>query len=133
MQKLFIVLLFTLNWFTHAYHPIGFMLTLFCTHMVCERSFSTLKFIRRGLRIRMLQDNLEALMLMAMKKELLMNFAPMMRLTRLHIKANSPRYIYLLLYCDCAVLFLYFVEAIVICIMSMQCSFHVQLLYYLCT
>ena len=41
--------------------------------MACEQSFSTLKFIKNRLRTRLSQDNLEAFMLMATEKEVLMN------------------------------------------------------------
>ncbi len=71
------LLLQQLSMFTHAYHTIGlaykFLLTLSCTQVACERSFSILKFIQHRLRSRLSQDNLEALMLMATEKEILIN------------------------------------------------------------
>lgn len=64
------------NLLTDAYHVIGlgykFLLTLSVTQVACERSFSTLKFIKNRLRSTMSNDHLEAFMLMATEKEILM-------------------------------------------------------------
>lgn len=69
-------LLQQLKFFSHAYHKIQlaykFFLTLSCTQVACERSFSTLKFIKSRLRSRMREENLEAFMLMATEEEILM-------------------------------------------------------------
>ncbi|XP_030271602.1 uncharacterized protein LOC115580951 [Sparus aurata] len=59
-----------------AYHVIGlaykFLLTLSVTQVACERTFSTLKFVKNRLRTSMSQDRLEAFLLMSTEKELLM-------------------------------------------------------------
>lgn len=61
---------------TDAYHVIGlgykFLLTLSVTQVACERSFSTLKFIKNRLRSTISNDHLETFMLMATEKEILM-------------------------------------------------------------
>lgn len=66
-----------LNLFTHAYNNIWlaykFLLTLSGTQVACGQSFRSPKFIKNRLRTRLSQDNLEALMLMATEKEVLMN------------------------------------------------------------
>lgn len=69
-------LLQKLKCFSNAYHKIQLaykvLLILSCTQVACERSFSTLKFIKSRLRSRMQEENLEAFMLMATEKEILM-------------------------------------------------------------
>lgn len=64
------------NLLTDAYHVIGlaykFLLTLSVTQVACERTFSTLKFVKNRLRTSMSQDRLEAFLLMSTEKELLM-------------------------------------------------------------
>lgn len=64
------------NLLTDAYHIIGlaykFLLTLSVTQVACERSFSTLKWIKNRLRSTTAQDHLEAFMLMATEKDILM-------------------------------------------------------------
>ncbi|KAJ8375393.1 hypothetical protein SKAU_G00059730 [Synaphobranchus kaupii] len=63
------------NLFTDAYHVIGlaykFILTLSVTQVACERSFSTLKFIKNRLRSTLSQEHLEAFMLMSTEKDIL--------------------------------------------------------------
>ncbi|XP_060781697.1 uncharacterized protein LOC132889330 isoform X2 [Neoarius graeffei] len=63
------------NLLTDAYHIIGlaykFLLTLSVTQVACERSFSTLKFIKDRLRSTLSQQHLEALMLMATQQDVL--------------------------------------------------------------
>ena len=49
-----------------------FLLTLSCTQVCCERSYSILKFIKSRLRSTLSADNLEAYMLMCMEKRVLM-------------------------------------------------------------
>ena len=67
------------NLLTDAYHVIGlaykFLLTLSITQVACERSFSTLKFVKNRLRSSLSQDNLEAFMLMCTEKEILMSIS----------------------------------------------------------
>ena len=64
------------NLLTDAYHVIGlaykFLLTLPVTQVTCERSFSTLKFIKDRLRSTLSQEHLQAFMLMAVEKGMLM-------------------------------------------------------------
>ncbi|KAJ8346852.1 hypothetical protein SKAU_G00282530 [Synaphobranchus kaupii] len=64
------------NLLTDAYHILGlaykFLLTLSITQVACERSFSTLKFIKSMLRSSLSQQHLEAFMLMATEREVLM-------------------------------------------------------------
>lgn len=61
---------------TEAYRVIGlgykFLFTLSVTQVACERSFSTLKFIKHGLRSTLSYNLLEAFILMATEKEILM-------------------------------------------------------------
>src|SRR4029434_8211849 len=67
------------NLLTDAYHVIGlaykFLLTLPITQVACERSFSTLKFVKNRLRSSLSQDNFEAFMLMCIEKEILMSIS----------------------------------------------------------
>ena len=67
------------NLLTDAYHVIGlaykFLLTLSITQVACERSFSTLTFVKNRLRSSLSQDNLEAFMLMCTEKEILMSIS----------------------------------------------------------
>ena len=67
------------NLLTDAYYVIGlaykFLLTLSITQVACERSFSTLKFVKNRLRSSLSQDNLEAFMLMCTEKEILMSIS----------------------------------------------------------
>ena len=61
---------------TDAYHILGlgykFLLTLSVTQVACERSFSTLKYIKSRLRSTLSQEHLQAFMLMATEKDILM-------------------------------------------------------------
>ena len=63
------------NLLTDAYHIIGlayrFLLTLSVTQVACERSFSTLKYIKNRLRSSLSQQHLEAFMLMATQTDVL--------------------------------------------------------------
>lgn len=65
------------NLLARAYHVIGvaykFLLTLSSTQVACGRSFSTLKYVKGGLRSCLLQEHLEAFMLMSTEKEILMS------------------------------------------------------------
>lgn len=65
------------NLLTGAYSVIGlafkYMLTLSFTQVACERSFSTLKFIKNRLRCNLGQEKLESFMLMSIEKEVLEN------------------------------------------------------------
>jgi len=65
------------NLLTDAYHVIGLayklLLTLSITQVACERSFSTVKFIKNRLRSTLTQKNFEAFMLMCTEKEILMS------------------------------------------------------------
>lgn len=48
-----------------------FFLTLSVTEVSCERTFSKLKLIKSRLRANLSQDNLEALLIMSVEKQLL--------------------------------------------------------------
>ncbi|KAK0150742.1 InaD-like protein [Merluccius polli] len=65
------------NLLTDAYHILGlgykFLLTLPVTQVACERSFSILKYIKNRLRSNSSQEHLEAFMLMATEKDILMS------------------------------------------------------------
>lgn len=65
------------NMLTDAYPLLGlaykFLLTLSITQVACERTFSTLKFIKNRLRSKLSQDHLEAFMLMATERDILLN------------------------------------------------------------
>ena len=49
-----------------------FRLTLSITQVASERTFSTLKFVKNCLRTSLTQENLDAFLLMATEKEILM-------------------------------------------------------------
>ena len=70
------LLLSQYNLLKDAYHIIGlgykFILTLSVSRVACERTFSTLKLVKNRLRTSLNQENLEAFMLMATEKEILM-------------------------------------------------------------
>lgn len=55
------------HWFGLQVHPHPISLTL-----ACERTFSTLKLVKNRLRTSLNQENLEAFILMATEKEILM-------------------------------------------------------------
>ena len=63
------------NLFSGAYEHISlaykYLLTLSTTQVACERSFSTLKYVKNRLRSTLSADNLEAFMLMAIEKDIL--------------------------------------------------------------
>ena len=65
------------NLLTDAYHVIGLayklLLTLSITQVACERSFSTVKFIKNRLRSSLTQRKLDAFMLMCTEKEIIMS------------------------------------------------------------
>ena len=71
------IILAQYNLFTDAYHILNlaykFLLSLSTTQVACERSFSTLKFITNRLRSTTAQEHLEAFMLMATEKGILMS------------------------------------------------------------
>ena len=60
------------NLLIDAYHVIGLayrlLLTLSITQVGCERSFSTVKFIKNSLRSTLTEEKLEAFMLMCTEK-----------------------------------------------------------------
>lgn len=64
------------NLLTDAYHLLDlahkYLLTLSVTQVACERSFLTLKFIKSRLRSSLSASKLEAFMLMATAKDILM-------------------------------------------------------------
>uniref|UniRef100_A0A8C6KUE3 DUF4371 domain-containing protein n=1 Tax=Nothobranchius furzeri TaxID=105023 RepID=A0A8C6KUE3_NOTFU len=64
------------NMLTDAYPVLGlaykYLLTLSLTQVACERTFSILKFIKNRLRSTLSSDKLEAFMLMASEKDILM-------------------------------------------------------------
>ena len=65
-----------LNMLSDAYHLLGLayklLLALSLTQVACERTFSTLKFIKNRLRSNLSASKLEAFMLMATEKDILM-------------------------------------------------------------
>uniref|UniRef100_A0AAQ5XSS1 DUF4371 domain-containing protein n=1 Tax=Amphiprion ocellaris TaxID=80972 RepID=A0AAQ5XSS1_AMPOC len=65
------------NMLTHAYPLLGlaykFLLTLSVTRVACERSFSTLHYIKNRLRSSLSASKLEAFMLMATEKDVLVS------------------------------------------------------------
>lgn len=69
------LLLSQYNLLTDAYHIIGlgykFLLTLSISQVACEKT-STLKFKKNHLRTSLTQENLEAFLLMATEKDILM-------------------------------------------------------------
>lgn len=69
-------ILLRFNLLTDAYHHVAlaykYLLTLSVTQVACERSFSTLKFIKSRLRNSINASKLEAFMLMSSEKDILM-------------------------------------------------------------
>ena len=69
--------LWRFNMLSDAYHLLGlaykYLLTLSLTQVACERSFSTLKLIKSRLRSSLSANKLEAFMLMATEKDILMS------------------------------------------------------------
>lgn len=70
-------ILLRFNMMTHAYPLLGlaykFLLTLSITQVACERSFSTLRYIKNRLRSCLSASKLEAFMLMATEKDVLVS------------------------------------------------------------
>lgn len=68
-------ILFRYNMLSGAYTLLGqaykYLLSISVTQVSCERSFSTLKFIKNRLRSSISQENLEAFMLMSVEKDIL--------------------------------------------------------------
>lgn len=68
-------LLYNLNMHVSAYSVLcasyEFFLTLSVTEVNCERTFSKLKLVKTRLRANMCQENLEALLIMSVEKQLL--------------------------------------------------------------
>ena len=69
-------ILWRYNLLTDTYHVISqgykFLPTLSVTQVACERSFSVLKYVKSRLRSTLSQEHLEAFMLMATEKDILM-------------------------------------------------------------
>lgn len=67
--------LFKYRLYVSAYNNLfiayKYVLSLSCTQIGCERSFSTLTFIKTRLRNRLSMDNLDAWMLMNLNKDIL--------------------------------------------------------------
>lgn len=65
------------NLFSSVYRSLylayKFVLTLSCTQVASERSFSMLKYVKTRLRNHLNQDHLEAFMLMAIERKILVN------------------------------------------------------------
>jgi hypothetical protein len=63
------------NLYSNAYPTLSiayqYLLTLAVTQVACERSFSTLKFVKHRLRNSMTNKHLESFMLMAIEKKIL--------------------------------------------------------------
>lgn len=70
-------ILLTCNMLTHAYPLLGlaykFLLTLSITQVACEWSFSTLRYFKNRLRSCLSASKLEAFMLMATEKDILVS------------------------------------------------------------
>ncbi|CAI6355382.1 unnamed protein product [Macrosiphum euphorbiae] len=64
------------NLYSNAYSnlalPYKYLLTLPCTLVACERSFSILKYIKSRLRNTLTESKLEAFMLMSVEKQILL-------------------------------------------------------------
>lgn len=64
------------NLFANAYQTLTiayqYILTLPVTQVACERSFSTLKYLKNRLRNSMTNEHLESFMLMAIENKILM-------------------------------------------------------------
>jgi len=59
--------------FSNLYSVYEYILTMSCTQVKCERSFSKLKIIKNRLRSSLGQDHLEILMLMSIERDILEN------------------------------------------------------------
>ena len=78
-----------------AYRIIGiackFLLTLSITQVACERSFSTLKYIKNRLRSTLSQEHLSAFMLMSTEKDILMTLDTDVVIDKTSEKSNNLR------------------------------------------
>ena len=83
------------NLLTDAYRIIGlaykFLLTLSVTHVACERSFSTLKYIKNRLRSTLSQEHLSAFMLMSTEKDILITLNTDVVIDKTSEKSNNLR------------------------------------------
>ena len=81
--------------FSEALANIGlaykYLLTLSTTQVACERSFSTLKFIKNRLRSTLSSDNLDAFMLMAIEKDILSNLSVDSIIDHVSLKSSLMR------------------------------------------
>ena len=81
--------------FSEAFANIGlaykYLLTLSTTQVACERSFSTLKFIKNRLRSTLSSDNLDAFMLMAIEKDILSNLSVDSIIDHVSLKSSLMR------------------------------------------
>lgn len=57
--------------YNHLFIAYKYILTLSCTQISCEKSFSTLTYIKTLLRNRLSLDNLESWMIMNLNKDML--------------------------------------------------------------
>lgn len=83
------------NLLSDAYHLLGlaykYLPTLSLTQVACERSFSTLKFIKSRLRSSLSPNKLEMFMLMATEKDILMSLDSDMLIVRVAEKSELLR------------------------------------------
>ena len=83
------------NLLTDAYRIIGlaykFLLTLSVTQVACERSFSTLKYIKNRLRSTLSQEHLSAFMLMSTEKDILITLNTDVVIDKTSEKSNNLR------------------------------------------
>ncbi|KAJ8270536.1 hypothetical protein GJAV_G00116060 [Gymnothorax javanicus] len=83
------------NMLSDAYRLLGlaykYLLTLSLTQVACERTFSTLKFIKSRLRSSLSANKLEMFMLMATEKDILMSFDTDMVIDRVAEKSELLR------------------------------------------
>ncbi|KAJ8386345.1 hypothetical protein AAFF_G00174420 [Aldrovandia affinis] len=83
------------NMLSDAYHILGlaykYLLTLSLTQVACERTFSTLKFIKSRLRSTLSGDKLETFLLMATEKDVLMGLDSDMIIDRVAEKSELMR------------------------------------------
>nr|XP_054590119.1 52 kDa repressor of the inhibitor of the protein kinase-like [Nothobranchius furzeri] len=83
------------NLLSDAYHLLGlaykYLLTLSLTQVACERTFSTLKFIKSRLRSSLSANRLEMFMLMATEKDILMSMDSDMVIDKVAEKSDLLR------------------------------------------
>ena len=88
-------ILLRFNMLTHAYPLLGlaykFLLTLSITQVACERSFSTLRYIKNRLRSCLSASKLEAFMLMAIEKDVLVSLETDTVIDRVAEKSESMK------------------------------------------